>query len=167
MPDDAPILDPAGIVAALNRNGVHFVVIGGIAGVLHGSPVPTNDFDICASTDPANLERLARALAELDARVFTATVPEGLAWARDAKALAQAGIWNLVTRYGRFDISFVPSGTEGYEDLRRGAIEIDLDPERVMVASVLDIIRSKEAAGRPKDRRGLIALRKLLEQLEE
>jgi hypothetical protein len=154
-------------VAALNAHEARFVIIGGIAGVLHGSPVPTNDFDICASSDSANLERLAQALKDLDARIFTATVPEGLAWARDAKALAQAGIWNLITRYGRFDISFVPSGTEGYEDLRRGAVEIDLDGEPALVASVIDIIRSKEAAGRPKDRRGLIALRKLLEQIEE
>ena len=59
--------------------------------------------------------------------------------------------------------AFTPAGTQGYEDLRRDAIAVDLgDALTVRVASLADVIRSKEAAGRDKDRLVLPVLRRLL-----
>ena len=55
------------LFASLDRHGVRYVLIGGLAAVLHGSPLPTVDADICPSREAANLERLARALTDLDA----------------------------------------------------------------------------------------------------
>jgi hypothetical protein len=60
-------------------------------------------------------------------------------------------MWNLTSPFGEFDISFVPSGTEGYDDLARRAQVIESHGEAVPVADLDDVIRSKEAAGRPKD----------------
>jgi hypothetical protein len=60
-------------------------------------------------------------------------------------------VWNLTSAQGEFDISFVPSGTDGYEDLARHARIIDVDGNSIPVADLDDIIRSKEAARRPKD----------------
>ena len=57
----------------------------------------------------------------------------------------------MTTPYGEFDISFAPSGTEGYEDLARHALVIESYGQLVPVADLDDVIRSKEAAGRPKD----------------
>jgi len=87
---------------------------------------------------------------------------------RDANSLAAVGIWNLTTRYGDLDITVTPSGTFGYDDLRREAIDIEIRGVHVKLASLADVVRSKEAAGRDKDRRALPVLRELVaRQLRE
>ena len=71
---------------------------------------------------------------------------------------------NLVTDFGRFDVTRMPAGTEGYEDLRRDAVMVRLWDLDVPVASLADVIRSKQAAGRPKDLQFLPPLRRLLDE---
>ena len=151
------------IVDAFNRRGVEYVVIGGFASELHDAAVPpTRDIDFTPSTTPENLERLSQALTDLDARIRTEDVPEGLPFSHDAASLSRVGVWNLVCDFGEFDISFRPSGTEGYDDLVRNAIRLDFKGGHIAVASLRDIVRSKEAAGRPKD---IVALPALEERL--
>jgi len=101
------------IFACLNRHGVRYVLIGGLAAVLQGSPLPTLDADICPSREPDDLERLAAALAELEARIRTPDTAEGVRFPYDAGFLANVLLLNLVTRYGDLDLSFRPAGTEG------------------------------------------------------
>jgi hypothetical protein len=145
-------LDAETIVAVLNRFGVKYVVIGAFAAQLQGAPIPrTRDIDLTPASDAANLKRLSGALRDLQARIRTAAVPEGLPFDHGATSLGRARIWNLTSPCGEFDISFVPSGTEGYEDLARHAHIIESHGESVPVADLDDVIRSKEAAGRPKD----------------
>jgi hypothetical protein len=158
----APELDLEHLLAVLDRNGVAYVMIGGMAAVTHGSPFPTEDVDITPAPGLDNLERLSTALRDLEARVRTEGVPAGLAFDHSAESLAAAGTWNLTTRYGDLDLSFVPSGTRGYGDLKEGASRIELFGVTVMVASLADIVRSKQAANRPKDQRVLPTLRVLL-----
>ena len=81
--------------------------------------------------------------------------------------LSQADMWTLRTRFGPLDLVFSPSGTGGYDDLQGDAREIDLGRTSVAVASLADVIRSKEAAGREKDRAQLPALRRTLELVRE
>ncbi len=64
-----PRFQPEEILRALERHAVRYIVIGGIAATLHGSPLRTGDLDICPARDRDNLERLAAALAEIRARV--------------------------------------------------------------------------------------------------
>ena len=68
----------------------------------------------------------------------------------------------MVTSAGRLDLAFVPSGTEGYEDLARGAIKFEVYGVHLLAASLPDLIRSKEAAGRPQDRQDVMVLREIL-----
>jgi hypothetical protein len=143
------------------------VVIGGIAATLHGSNLRTGDVDICPAREPKNLGLLASALREMEARIRTSDVPEGLSFACDAEFLAGIDLLNLVTRFGDFDISFVPAGTEGFEDLVRHAVRIDLAPIIVPVASLEDVIRSKRAAGRVKDLQQIPTLEILLEEIRK
>jgi hypothetical protein len=56
-----------------------------------------------------------------------------------------------VTKHGSLDVTYRPEGTEGYEDLNRSVVVIELLGVEVRVASLADVIRSKEAAGRDKD----------------
>jgi hypothetical protein len=93
-------------------------VIGAFAAQLHGAPIPrTRDIDFTPATEPDNLERLSAALHELRAKLRASDAPDGLPFDHDASSLARVGVWNLICAHGEFDLSFTPSGTDGYEDL--------------------------------------------------
>ena len=155
-------LDLARLFEVLDRHKVAYVLIGGLAAVYHGSPFPTEDVDITPQTDRANLTRLAAALVELDARVRTESEPPGPPFSCDADSLAAVQTWNLTTAAGDLDLTFRPAGTEGYVDLGRDAARVELYGVMVRVASLADVIRSKQAANRPKDQRVLPTLRAIL-----
>lgn len=162
-----PEFDAIAILRVLVAHEVDFVVIGGWAAVAHGSPLPTRDVDVVPLAEPDNLTRLSAALRALDARVRNGN-EEPPPFAHDADSLAGSVFWNLTTTYGDLDLSFRPSGTQGYPDLRRDAIEVTLRGTPVLLASLADIVRSKEAAGRDKDRRALPVLREMVaEQLRQ
>lgn len=162
---EAGVFEPVALLEALTRHGVSFVVVGGIAALAQGSPLPTEDVDITPQRSDENVERLAAALGELDVRLRT-EAGDDVPLPPDARLLAQADVWTLTTRFGDLDLVFVPPGTAGYDDLRRDAFEVDLgDGVRVSVASLADVIRSKEASNRPKDRAQLPALRQTLERI--
>jgi hypothetical protein len=158
---NAAVFDPERILRVLAKHRVRYVMIGALAGRLYGLTRFTGDVDITPSSDAQNLDRLAAALRELDARLFVDKDPAGVEFDRSARALSGNTIWNLVTKAGRIDIAFVPSGTKGYEDLARSAKEFETFGLRVRVASLPDIIRSKEAANRPRDRHDVAELRAL------
>jgi hypothetical protein len=152
-----PSFRPAAIAAVLNRHQVRYIVIGAFAAIAQQAPIPaTRDIDITPDATAENLTRLSQALTELGARIRTETAPEGLPFGHDAASLAAAEVWNLICDDGEFDISFHPSGfTAGYAQLATGAHQIRVGNVVVMVADLADVIRSKEAAGRPKDLRVL------------
>lgn len=157
-----PEFDGPAILEVLMRHGVLCIVIGGFAAVAQGSPIPTVDLDVVPANDRENWTRLSAALTELDAKVRAVELDEPLPFSHDADSLAASSIWNLTTKYGDLDITQMPAGTEGYDDLKRDAVESDVDGMRVQLASLADIVRSKEAAGRDKDRLALPALRELV-----
>ena len=163
--------DPAVMLAALHDANVRFVLIGGMAAVLHGDVGVTLDIDIAPAHDADNLNRLAAALRALDARIRTDDVPQGLPFDCSAGFLRNLGpdaILNLTTRSGALDVSFTPAGTGGYQDLKRDAVTIDAaEGVTILVASLADVIRSKSAADREKDRRALPRLQELLERISE
>lgn len=156
--------DPAAILGALNEQGVRYVLIGGFAAGIHGSPYVTTDVDVTPAVDAANLERLSAALTVLEARIRTDGIPEGLAFRHDGASLALGNVWNLATRSGDLDLALIPSGTSGYDDLVRDALRLQILGVEVRVASLADVVRSKAAAGRAKDRAQLPLLRRLLEE---
>ena len=161
----APVpLDPERIFRTLAQHQVRFVLIGALAAGLHGFPRATYDADITPAQDAENLQRLAAALRDLEARIYTAQIPEGLVFDCSAAMLGRAEIWNLVTAAGRLDIAFRPSGTEGYDDLARHAIHVTIYGDRLLAARLEDIIRSKEAANRPQDRQDVEVMREMLKR---
>jgi hypothetical protein len=157
---------PEKLLEVLAHHGVRHVLIGGFAGVIHGSPYVTTDVDVVPDPASANLDRLSAALDELHARVWTDAEPAGVPFHHDATSLAAARTWNLVTDFGRLDIAFEPSGTAGFADVARDAMHLTILGAEVDVASLADVIRSKEAAGREKDRLVLPILRRILEETD-
>jgi hypothetical protein len=159
---DPPAFHIEPMLESLRRHGVDFVVVGGAAAVIHGAPHVTFDLDITPQRGHDNLARLSAALRDLDAVVRAGD--EEQPFDHDADSLAKATVWNLRTPHGDLDVTFEPSGTTGYDDLRRDAITVLVFGSKIDVASLADVIRSKEAAGREKDRVALPVLRRLLEE---
>jgi hypothetical protein len=155
--------DPTEILRILDTHEVCYVLIGGMAATLHGAEYVTADLDITPSTVADNLDRLSAALSELDAHIRAPGEVGGLPFSHDAASLARADVWNLTTRFGDLDLAFRPAGTAGYDDLRRDAVTIDIHGVTAVVASLADVVRSKAAAGRDKDRQALPMLRRLLD----
>jgi hypothetical protein len=159
------IFDPKPLLQVLQEHDVEFIVVGVMAAVAQGSPVPTRDLDVTPSQEVKNYERLAAALVEVDAKLRS---PDGtgVAFPIEPAYLAGNTGWTLLTRFGVLDLVYIPAGTQGFADLRRHALELDLGTGKpVLVASLIDVIRMKEAAGRPKDQAALPALRQTLELL--
>lgn len=156
--------DPLALIERLAAGGVHYALIGGIAGRVLGSVTVTNDLDICYDRVPDNLERLARALHDLHATLRGA--PPDLPFRPDAEALQAGDAFTLDTDLGALDLIGTPAGTRGYADLRAGASEYDLGGFTVWVCSLEDLMRMKTAAGRAKDRIELEVLGALRDELE-
>jgi hypothetical protein len=156
-------VDAAAIIRAFARHKVQYVVIGGFAAELHQVAIPpTRDMDVTPEPSRSNLERLAAALNELNARFRVPYgAPDGVEVPGGVTAtwLAEMVTITLVTEAGPLDIAMRPDGTTGYEDLNGSVIVMRYEGMDVPVASLSDVIRSKEAAGREKDIRVLPALR--------
>jgi len=148
--------DPVAALQILAANSVDFVVIGGIAARLWGSPTVTRDLDICYSRAPANLERLAAALQEMHAKLRG--VSEKVPFRLDARTLAAGDSFTFKSDVGDVDCLGTPTGTGGYDDLRAGAERMDVDGLKVWVTSLVDLIDMKRSAGRTKDRLALEVL---------
>ncbi|MDP9184375.1 MAG: hypothetical protein M3O29_01745, partial [Actinomycetota bacterium] len=144
--------DPRAIFDVLDRHGVRYVLIGGMAAILHGAAHVTTDVDVVPQDARENLERLSSALKEVHARIRVRGEPGGVPFDHSDESLARVRIWKLQTDKGDLDITFEPSGTHGYEDLQRDAVVMHLRSGDVTVASLADVVRSKEAADRPRDR---------------
>ena len=156
---------PDEILEVLERHRVLYVVIGGLAAELRGSPYVTRDVDVTPARTRENFTRLAAALKELDAKLRIPDMEEPLEVPLDERSFEQGTTWTYVTKHGYLDIAPLPDGTRGYDDLRRSATREQLtDTVTIFVAALADVIRSKEAAGREKDRAVLPILRQVLER---
>jgi hypothetical protein len=149
LPPDAEF-DPGALLDVLAVHEVDFVLIGGLAGIAHGSAYNTLDLDIVYARDAANLERLAASLRELEASLRGA--PAGLPFQLDAATLRSGMNFTFTTSFGSFDVLGDAAGAPAYDELRRVGTDADIRGRTVRVASLDHLIAMKEAAGRPKDK---------------
>lgn len=156
-----PDLDIRGILGELAREGVDFLVIGGVAVGYHGHVRATKDIDVVPAPDASNLERLAGVLRQLDAEVEGAQefasdeLPDPL----DPDALALGGNWVLTTRLGRLDVMQWLGDDPLWETLSPAAIQDQIGDIPVKFVSYEDLVALKELAGRPQDLTDLERLR--------
>src|ERR671930_1236132 len=130
------VFDPRALLAALDRNYVTYVLIGGLARVIRGTDEITNGVDVCPSLRPDNLERLREALEDLEARRA-----DRRRLVVDEESLGSERMLHLRTAMGELKIVPEPAGTRrGFNDLRRGAtLEHVGAGLRLRVASVPDL----------------------------
>ena len=147
------------ICRVLRDHHVAFVIVGGIAARLHATGYATVDLDICPARDEANLQKLARALRTLGARLRVEGDPEGVAFDPHPDMLRQVTTMTLITTHGPLDLCFNPAGfTDGYPALHEHSVVVTLADVDLPVASLGDVVTSKRASGRPKDIVALPAL---------
>jgi len=129
-----------GVFASFQRHEVKYLVIGGIASVLHGVPRATFDLDLLIEATPTNTERLLQALAE--AGVGTATLIS-------APELLEQEITIFKDRV-RIDVQTTTPGLQ-FEEAWQRRVTMDYQGQKFHVVSREDLIASKRAAGRQVD----------------
>ena len=154
--------DLLGAIQVLTRHGVAFTVVGGVAAVLHGAALVTMDLDVVYDLSPENVERVLKALDDLDA-CFRAR-PD----LRPARAhMASRGHKLMLTRCGPLDMLGFAGDGHAFEELARHSIRIPLgDACDVLVVDLPMLIRIKEELPFDKDRAVLPLLRATLEARE-
>jgi hypothetical protein len=153
------VLQAEQLLTALCKADVAFVVIGGMAAVAQGSSYVTADLDICYLRQPHNYQRLSQALHPFHPQLRGA--PADLPFVLDAATLKAGLNFTLTTAGGDLDLMGEVTGLGDYEAVKAHAEEVELYGYRVWVLTLAGLIRSKQAAGRPKDLRLLPELQAL------
>lgn len=158
-----PVLDVRRIVETLNRHGVEYLLVGGASATAYGAQRASEDVDVVAARDAANMGRLADSLRELNARLRVEGLSDEeareLPVRLDAMTLRNMEISTWRTDAGDLDILCdMPSALgkhQRYEELLPRAETAIIGSVTIRLASLDDVIASKEWADRPKDREAL------------
>ena len=147
----APFL--AEIGRALQAVQLEAVLIGNAAAALQGAPVTTVDFDFFFRRTPRNLAKLKVFARQLDATVLRPYYPV-------------SDLFRVVRDEDGLQIDFMGTihGVRSFEGVRDRAARVEIAGVSILVASLSDIVRSKRAANRPRDRAVLDVLEKSLEE---
>ncbi len=159
----APPLQAAALLQLLDRHGVRYVVVGGLAATVHGATRVTFDIDLVPEWTDDNLGRLACALREVGAELQAPESVAPIAFPIDERSLRQFEVSTWRTRLGDLDVIIgTPTATRGalarYETLKVKAVEREAFGVTILVAGLDDIIESKQALSRESD---LVALPEL------
>lgn len=144
--------------STLERHRVDYVTIGAFAVIAHGYVRATADIDLVARQDRDNLERLAAAFGELNARLRGVDADLLGIDPTDPDVLANGASFTLDTDAGPVDYLNDVPGAGDYEDLRERAVEARAAGVVVRVVGLDDLIRMKRASGRPQDLRDIANL---------
>ena len=152
----------ASMLAGLVSSGARFVVMGGVAGALHGSERVTNDLDIVYDArNPATMEALAALLARWSA--YPRGVEAGLPFIMDARTMRAAPLLTLTTREGDLDVMDRLDGVGDYATVVAHSEQVDAFGIEFRILDLPTLIRAKKAAGRAKDREAVLELEVLRE----
>jgi hypothetical protein len=138
------------LLEPLVRAGVDFVLVGGMAGTLHGSSLPSFDVDVAYARGHENAVRLVGALEEIGVRLRGA--PPDLSFQLDARGIENGANFTFATPHGDLDVLADVGGVRSYDELRAHSEVMDIAGLEVRVASIDHLIAMKRAANRPKDK---------------
>jgi len=150
------------LIGALATGEVEFVIVGGLAATVHGSASLTQDIDVVYARDDANFACLVTSLAPF--APYPRGAPPGLPFEWSAQTLKRGLNFTLTTTVGDIDLLGEITGGGGYANLLPHTIEIELFGQRCRCLDLESLIRTKRAAGRPRDLQMLAELEALLEE---
>lgn len=156
--------DFTGVIGVLADAGVEVIVIGGLAAQAHGSARITQDADFLYRRAPDNIKRLATALAPYNP--YLRGVPAGLPFRFDETTIRYGLNFTLVTTMGDVDLLGEVTGIGSYDTVRPHTITLPVFGRELAVLDLATLIRSKRAAGRPKDLEAIAELEALLAERE-
>lgn len=157
--------DFPGLLRALQKDKVRFIVIGGAAATGHGSARLTVDLDVVYSRSPENLRRLAAAIAPLAPTLRGA--PEGLPLVWDERTIRSGLNFTLSTSLGAVDLLGEVAGGGTYENLEKDTETIHVFGVDCLCVTLDALIRLKRAAGRRKDLEAIAELEAIREEREK
>ncbi|GAC1537676.1 MAG: hypothetical protein NVS2B17_10630 [Candidatus Velthaea sp.] len=149
------------IIRALALIEARFVVIGGVALVLHGSSYITADLDLAYDRTRDNAKRVAAALAQFSPR--PRGMPIDLPFRFDDQSLLSSQVLTLATNVGDLDLLGEVAGIGTFAQVEQQSQELDYQGIRFRVLSIDGLLAAKRAAGREKDRPGILELEALKE----
>ena len=147
------------LARVLNEHQVRWVLVGGMALILHGGHHVTTDCDLAFEKMQANLESMKVALERLGARPQRA--PEEGEFPLDFSIL-MAPFMHLKSEVGDIDLINRLPGIDSFNGLYDRAVEVEIMGEMVRVASIEDLIAMKSTSDRPKDRQHVEELKSLM-----
>lgn len=153
------------LFSALHDQRVDFILIGGVAARAHGSARVTQDLDICYDRSLANLERLVTALAPL--KPYLRGAPSGLPFEWSVATLRAGLNFTLSTTAGDLDLFGEVTGGGRYEALEPHTIVASIYDRETRILDLPWLIRTKRAAGRPRDLEVIAELEALAEETGE
>jgi predicted nucleotidyltransferase len=156
------VIDLAGILRALTRHRVEFIIVGGVAATMHGSARVTQDLDLIYARNEANLHRLVAALRRQ--HPYPRGAPPGLPFSWDVDLLRGGLNFTLRTELGNLDLLGEITGGGTYEELLPHSVEIAAFRLRCRCLDLETLIRVKRAAGRPRDLEAVAELHVILEE---
>ena len=145
------------LLQILSTAKIDFVVAGGFAGVLHGSTLVTRDLDLCTVLTSENIERLREVLKDFHPK--HRMTPQKLSFENIPPRGQSLNHLYLETDLGVVDFLSSITGLGDFEYVRSNADEIVLNGNKVLVMSLDNLIRAKEAMNREKDRLAVKELR--------
>jgi hypothetical protein len=147
------------LLQILGNSGIEFILVGGVAAAAHGSVRATQDLDIVYARTPRNLALLAQTLEPLEP--YLRGAPPGLPFQLDADTLEAGLNFTLTTRLGWIDLLGELTGGGRYEDLLPNTITVEVFGVPCTILDLETLIRTKRAAGRPKDLEAIAELESL------
>lgn len=150
------------LIERLCDTGLDFVIVGGFAGVLHGSTLVTRDIDVCVSLSSENVARLREAFRDLKPR-YRLPSPK-LSFLDNPEPGVALNDLHLETDLGPIDLFGSVKGVGDFKSVRAASIDIELFGRRCRVISTEALIQSKEAMGRGKDMIAVKELRAIAEK---
>jgi hypothetical protein len=159
------VVDPATLLSELTNARVEFIVVGGVAALLHGAPITTQDLDIVHNRSAENVARLLETVLRLDAFMRYDLANRRLR--PTAEMLAGRGQINLSTTLGPLDPLCELGEGEGYEELLPHTVVLTEGDLSIRVLDLRTLIAVKGRTGRAKDRAVLPVLMATLEELSK
>jgi hypothetical protein len=154
--------DFAGVIRTLVDAGIDFILVGGVAGTVHGSARLTRDVDVVYARSPENMRRLVDALSSHNP--YLRGAPQGLPFLWDLNTIQRGLNFTLTTRLGDLALLGELTGGGGFEQLREHSSTVRVFDRDVQVLDLDWLIRVKRAAGRPRDLEAVAELEALREE---